>query len=108
MKPAVLRRAVDEGYAEGFRAGQADRADGWQSDPENSDAFTDATSGYDGYYVDINEYQNYFREGFRRGYDDGSSAIRPSWLCAWFPVTSLQGSLMRVDSIPWSSPSLNA
>ena len=31
----------------------------------------DATYGYDGYYVDVNEYQYYFREGFRRGYEDG-------------------------------------
>jgi len=27
--------------------------------------------GYDGYYVDVTEYQYYFREGFRRGYEDG-------------------------------------
>lgn len=67
----LLRRAVNTGYEEGFRAGQADREDGWQFDSENSDAFQDATYGYDGYYVDINEYQNYFREGFRRGYEDG-------------------------------------
>ena len=31
----------------------------------------DASYGYDGYYVDLNEYQYYFREGFRRGYEDG-------------------------------------
>ena len=67
----LLRRAVDTGYEEGFRAGDADRADGWQYDPDNCDAFMDATVGYDGYYVDVAEYQNYFREGFRRGYEDG-------------------------------------
>ncbi len=67
----LLRRAVSQGYEEGFRAGQADREDNWQFDPENCDAFSDATYGYDGYYVDVSEYQNYFREGFRRGYDDG-------------------------------------
>jgi hypothetical protein len=67
----LLRRAVNQGYEEGFRAGQADRQDNWQFDPENSDAFGDATYGYDGYYVDVSEYQYYFREGFRRGYDDG-------------------------------------
>jgi hypothetical protein len=67
----LLRRAIDNGYEEGFRAGQADREDGWQYDPENCDAFSDATFGYDGYYVDVNEYQYYFREGFRRGYEDG-------------------------------------
>jgi len=67
----LLRRAVDAGYEQGFRAGQADRQDGWQFDPENCDAFLDATYGYDGYYVDVAEYQYYFREGFRRGYEDG-------------------------------------
>jgi hypothetical protein len=67
----LLRRAVDSGYEEGFRAGQADRQDGWQFDAENSGPFMDATYGYDGYYVDVSEYQYYFREGFRRGYDDG-------------------------------------
>jgi len=67
----MLERAVNDGYAEGFRAGDADRQDGWQFDPEGCDAYQDATYGYDGYYVDMNEYQYYFREGFRRGYEDG-------------------------------------
>jgi hypothetical protein len=67
----LLQRAINDGYDEGYRAGSADRQDGWQFDPENTDAFQDATYGYDGYYVDIDEYQYYFREGFRRGYEDG-------------------------------------
>jgi hypothetical protein len=67
----LLRRAVSQGYDEGYRAGSADREDRWQFDPENCDAFSDATYGYDGYYVDVSEYQYYFREGFRRGYEDG-------------------------------------
>ena len=67
----LLTRAVNAGYEEGFRAGQADRADNWQFDPNNCDAYNDATYGYDGYYVDVSEYQYYFREGFRRGYEDG-------------------------------------
>jgi hypothetical protein len=67
----LLQRAINYGYEEGFRAGGADRSDGWQYDPENCDAFFDATYGYDAYYVNIDEYQYYFREGFRRGYEDG-------------------------------------
>jgi len=67
----LLRRAVDAGYEEGYRAGQADRQDGWNFDYQSSDAYHDATFGYDGYYVDSSEYQHYFREGFRRGYEDG-------------------------------------
>jgi hypothetical protein len=67
----LLTRAVNSGYEEGFNAGQADQQDGWQFDPENSNAYLDASYGYDGYYVDVSEYQYYFREGFRRGYEDG-------------------------------------
>jgi flagellar biosynthesis/type III secretory pathway protein FliH len=67
----MLRQAVNDGYAEGYRAGQADRADGWRGSYQDSYAYQDATYGYDGYYVDVNEYQYYFREGFRRGYEDG-------------------------------------
>ncbi|PYS65007.1 MAG: hypothetical protein DMF76_03680 [Acidobacteria bacterium] len=67
----LLTRAINDGYEEGYRAGLADRQDGWQFDPENNDAFQDASYGYDGYYVDVGEYQYYFREGFRRGYEDG-------------------------------------
>lgn len=67
----LLQRAINDGYEEGYRAGSADRQDGWQYDPDNCEAFQDATYGYDGYYVDLGEYQYYFREGFRRGYEDG-------------------------------------
>jgi hypothetical protein len=67
----LLRRAVNYGYEEGFRAGQADREDGWGFDYQSSGAYQDSSYGYDGYYVDSNEYQYYFREGFQRGYEDG-------------------------------------
>ena len=67
----MLQRAVNDGYAEGYRAGQADREDGWGFDAEQAYAYQDASYGYDGYYVDLSEYQYYFREGFRRGYEDG-------------------------------------
>ena len=67
----LLRRAVNSGYEEGYRSGLADRQDGWQYDADNSEAFQDGSYGYDAYYVDLGEYQYYFREGFRRGYEDG-------------------------------------
>ncbi len=67
----MLRRAVNDGYEEGFRAGQADREDGWAYSPQDAYAYQDASYGYDGYYVDLSDYQYYFREGFRRGYEDG-------------------------------------
>ena len=67
----MLQRAINDGYGEGFQAGQADRQDGWGSNPEDAYGYQDASYGYDSYYVDLNEYQYYFREGFRRGYEDG-------------------------------------
>jgi hypothetical protein len=67
----VLRQAVNYGYGEGFRTGQADREDRWHSDYQDSYAYQDANYGYNGYYVDRDDYNYYFREGFRRGYDDG-------------------------------------
>jgi len=67
----MLQRAVNDGYEQGYQAGQADREDGWGFSPQNAYGYEDASYGYDGYYVDLNEYQYYFREGFRRGYEDG-------------------------------------
>jgi hypothetical protein len=67
----MLRRAVNDGYQEGYNAGRADREDGWGFNPQDAYAYQDASYGYDSYYVDLNEYQYYFREGFQRGYQDG-------------------------------------
>jgi hypothetical protein len=67
----MLRQAIEDGYSEGYYAGQADRQDGWGYDYQNAYGYQDAAYGYDSYYVDLNEYQTYFREGFRRGYEDG-------------------------------------
>ncbi|MGH7603368.1 MAG: hypothetical protein ACRENK_05130 [Gemmatimonadaceae bacterium] len=67
----VLRQAVNDGYQEGVRFGQADRQDGWRANYANSAAYRDANYGYSGYYVDQADYNYYFRQGFQRGYDDG-------------------------------------
>jgi len=67
----LLRQAVNYGYQEGYRAGQADREDRWRFDYRNSYAYQDALYGYDGLYVNPDDYEYYFREGFQRGYDDG-------------------------------------
>ncbi len=58
----LLRRAVNYGYEEGFRTGEADREDRRQSDYRNAYAYQDATYGYTGYF-DQGEYNYYFREG---------------------------------------------
>ena len=70
---ALLKLAVNNGYGEGFRTGQADQQDHWASDYQSSYAYQDANYGYTGYYVDQEDYNFYFREGFRRGYEDGYS-----------------------------------
>lgn len=67
----LLRQAVNAGYGQGIRAGQADRQDHWASNYQGSYAYQDANYGYGGFYVDQSDYNAYFREGFRRGYEDG-------------------------------------
>src|SRR6266542_1924101 len=67
----MLRQAVNYGYEEGVRAGQADREDRARFSYRDSYAYQDASYGYNGYHVDLNEYRYYFREGFNRGYQDG-------------------------------------
>lgn len=67
----VLRQAVNDGYQEGYQAGRADREDHWRGNYQNSQIYRDADYGYTGNYIDQSDYSYYFREGFRRGYDDG-------------------------------------
>jgi hypothetical protein len=54
-----------------LRAGRADRQDNWRSDYRNSYAYEDANYGYNGYYLQQDQYNYYFRQGFQRGYEDG-------------------------------------
>lgn len=67
----VLRQGVNYGYQEGFEAGRADRQDHWRYDYQHSYAYLDANYGYGGFYVERADYNYYFRQGFRRGYEDG-------------------------------------
>jgi hypothetical protein len=67
----LLRRGVNAGYEQGRLAGLADQQDRWPFSYRNSYAYQDANYGYGGFYVDRPDYNNYFREGFRRGYEDG-------------------------------------
>jgi hypothetical protein len=99
----VLRQAVNYGYQEGVRFGQADRQDGLQSNYRNSFAYQDANYGYSGNYVDQSDYNYYFRQGFQRGYSDGynsqsqygtglngSSSILTTLLSSILGLTSLR------------------
>ena len=67
----MLQQAINDGYGEGIRAGRADRMDGWRADYRSHYVYQNATYGFNGYYGDRNEYAYYFRQGFRRGYEDG-------------------------------------
>jgi len=66
-----LQQAINDGYELGFRSGQADREDRWRYGYTTHYAYEDASYGYPGYYLGFSEYQYYFRQGFRRGYEDG-------------------------------------
>ena len=70
-----LQQATQYGYAEGYQAGMADRLDKWSPGSVSgwllSDVYQDASYGYNGLYVNQKDYNYYFREGFRHGYEDG-------------------------------------
>ena len=57
---ALILQAVENGYEQGFYAGQADHNDGWNFDPYNSYGYQDAAIGYDSYYVSYDDYNYYF------------------------------------------------
>lgn len=67
----LLRQAVNVGYQQGRLAGLADQQDRWPFSCGDAYAYQDANYGYGGFHVDRHDYNTYFREGFRRGYDDG-------------------------------------
>jgi hypothetical protein len=67
----LIRQAINDGFQEGYYAGQADREDGWRFDYSSNYAYQDANFGYSGFYINQSDYNYYFREGFRRGYEDG-------------------------------------
>lgn len=66
----LLRQAVNRGYQQGVRAGQADRSNRRGSSYYNSSIYRNGNYGYQS-YVDSRQYQYYFQQGFERGYQDG-------------------------------------
>lgn len=66
----MLRQAVNRGYQQGIRAGQADRNNRRGSSYNNSSIYRSGNYGYQN-YVDSRQYQYYFQQGFERGYQDG-------------------------------------
>ncbi len=66
----LLRRAVNNGYQQGVRAGQADRSNRRNSGYRNHSVYRRGNYGYQS-HVDSRQYQYYFQQGFQRGYQDG-------------------------------------
>jgi len=89
----VLRQAVNNGYRQGLQAGRADRDDHRRASYRASFGYQDANFGYAGNYVDESDYNHYFREGFRRGYDDGYSS-RSQYGTSSNGAPSILGSLL--------------
>ena len=104
-----LEKALEAGYNEGFRAGRADRQDGWRYDYREAFAYKDANYGYDGRYIEQDEYNHYFREGFERGYEDGyydrqkygkkkdGGGINDEWLIGGAVVAAIIGYQLLTD-----------
>lgn len=69
----MLRRAIEDGYRQGYNEGVNDRRYGRRGSYGGSPIYRSGSYGYDP-YVDRDQYQHYFREGFERGYYDGYNA----------------------------------
>ena len=66
----LLRRAINDGYRQGFVAGRSDRNRRVGLNWGGNTIYRSGTYGWQS-YVDRNTYQYYFRQGFERGYRDG-------------------------------------
>ena len=69
----LLRQAVNEGYRQGFNAGRSDYQGNRNGSWSNQSGYRTGTYGYQN-GVDRGQYQYYFRQGFQRGYQDGSNS----------------------------------
>jgi flagellar biosynthesis/type III secretory pathway protein FliH len=66
----LLRQAVNNGYQQGFRAGQNDASGRSRYNYNRQNMYRNGNYGYQS-YVDRNQYRYYFQQGFQRGYEDG-------------------------------------
>lgn len=63
--------AFDNGYDDGVYTGANDARRGQSYDPERSHYYKDATGGYNSGYGQRSIYQDAYRDGFLKGYDEG-------------------------------------
>ena len=66
----LMRRAIESGYQQGYKAGANDRLYRRLNNYRDEVSYRSGNYGYQN-YVDLDQYQHYFREGFERGYSDG-------------------------------------
>jgi hypothetical protein len=66
----LLRQAVRNGYRQGYQQGQWDRTHSRSYNYTDDRYYRNGNYGYQS-YVQRNQYQYYFREGYERGYEDG-------------------------------------
>jgi len=63
--------AYDQGYEDGLYTGANDARRGQSYDPERSHFYTSASRGYSSVLGQRAIYQQAYRDGFLRGYDEG-------------------------------------
>jgi flagellar biosynthesis/type III secretory pathway protein FliH len=66
----LLQQAVNNGYQQGFRAGQNDAQRRSRYGYNSQSMYRTGTYGYQN-SVDRSQYQYYFQQGFQKGYEDG-------------------------------------
>lgn len=81
------RRAYDNGYRDGVRAGEHDGRDGRVFAMERQREWRDADDGYHRDYGDREFYQRNFREGFRVGYSEGFNRYARGGVSSGYPST---------------------
>jgi hypothetical protein len=89
----LLRQAVNEGYRQGFYAGQQDRNSRRRSNYYGSSIYQSGTYGYQS-YVDSAQYRYYFQQGFQRGYQDGYNS-RNQYGSSRNGVVSILGAVLQ-------------
>jgi hypothetical protein len=86
----IERRAYDNGYRDGLRAGERDARRGRVFSIERQDDWRDTGDGYHRDFGDRELYGRVFREGFRVGYSEGfnrfARGVSPSYPAATYPA----------------------
>ena len=85
------RRAYDNGYRDGVRAGEHDGRDGRVFAMERQREWRDADNGYHRDYGDREFYQRNFREGFRVGYSEGFNRYARGGVYPAYPSSTYPG-----------------